>query len=430
MTTTFLQLTERLPSVQSFAKRVLKDITQQRSVVVFLPATISPDWIWTLLEGELGRLAFSWESIDVVKLAIADGPAGAVGWTLSASWPAMSTSRDVAALLVSENLPDVIVLDGIERADQPTRLAWVRFVDQWAQVSQNLPTRSTRYPVLCVLVQSASSETASLKSNVLLGMHWWWGFPSTLEVRLLCRLASDGIAGNDAQARWREHLLSTLVGGDVGLLESLWNADASDFEQIKSLARIYAEDRGWTRDRLLTWGVPDGTGSTSLSVGRISEQPASQHHAMWAQGVLQATPEHGVELHPAVLVVLDQQSELQHRLWRGQAELLLPVIDSIRLAICSHLTRRYGQDWPVRWHQPDHADENAAVRETPLACGWGYLEWLVRNCRSFEKERRWLDLIVPAVKVRNALAHYRVVTCDQYEQVQKQYQRFHKLTNL
>src|SRR6266545_3829927 len=51
------------------------------------------------------------------------------------------------------------------------------------------------------------------------------------------------------------------------------------------------------------------------------------------------------------------------RLWRGQTGLLLPLINYARIALCAHLTRLYGNDWPVRWQVPDSREVEVHCRD-------------------------------------------------------------------
>lgn len=123
---------KHLPSVRVFSKRILDDIAEQRSVVVLLPATVDPDWMWSLLEDELWHREYRTETVDLPSLAIPHGLAAAIGETFHVSWPSSSTSKDLASLLCSEGLPDLILLNGVEHLEKQVQVAWIRFIDQWA----------------------------------------------------------------------------------------------------------------------------------------------------------------------------------------------------------------------------------------------------------------------------------------------------------
>jgi hypothetical protein len=431
MAARLLDLLGQLPSVRAFIHSIAEDIRQRRSVMIFLPATIERAWVWSLLDSELWRRQLLAESVDLRHCAPDRTPVEILGEALHVKWPAAS-SREVASLAKSEGLPDVIVLEGIESLEPTLRNVWLRFIGQWAQVSQNLYESLAPPSVLCTLRQpgclmSDHADDESLfesNSNVRLALHWWWGFPSALEVRLLLRLAKSRRTRDGQDPRWEEHLLPALAGNDVLLLERLWSANTIEEEQLLSCLHEFAQERGWTREKLREWGAVRPLRLNLRHNGSLPQSPPLNRRALWAQGALCATEEYGIELHPAALHVLGWHSELDRRLWRGQAELLLPVLDSVRRDVCSYLTSLYGRDWPVKWAKPEHPDEETAVRADPLACQWGYLEWLIRNCPQLERERRWLSLIMSAARVRNDIAHYRHVSQSQYEHVMEQYERF------
>lgn len=430
MRTPALTLLVQLPSVHAFIGKIVSDIRDRRSVVAYLPMTVDPTWLIARLDAELWHSGeFAVEQIDVDSLTLSNGVVEALAEALGAERPAPSAANTIASLVNSEGLPEVVILNGIEMLEQGAQEIWLRLITQWSQVSQNLPSRASPPSVLLAVVRPARITAKLIDSDVRLAAHWWWGFPSILELRLLCRLATAGESNRLNAGRWQEHLLPDLVGGDVALLDRLWNSEAADIEQMLSQIEVVTKEKGWTPERLRQWGPVDVTHAPYAQITQSSEGPPSALRALWAQGALYFTEEHGIELHTAALAMLGRHHELRHRLWRGQAELVLPVLDSIRLELCSYLTRFYGNDWPVKWHQPDRPEDASAVRENPLACGWGYLDWLIRNCSGLQREQRWLTLITPAAQMRNEIAHYRTITRSEFEHVFAQYRRFVKATS-
>lgn len=430
MRTSALSLITQLPSVQTFIRRIVDDISERRSVVAYLPMIVDPTWLSSRLDIELWHhREFAVEHIDVSLLSLSRGVVEALADALGTERPAPSAARTIASLINSDDLPEVIVLNNIETLEQVMQETWLRLISQWSQFSQNLPSRASPPSVLLAILQPARLTAKLIESDVRLAVHWWWGFPSILELRLLCRLANAGHSNGRSASRWQEHLLPDLVGGDVPLLDNLWNTEAADIEQILAQVEVVAQDKGWTSERLRQWGPVDVPRAPYSQFTRSSEAPPAALRTLWAQGALYSTQEHGIELHSAALALLGRQHELRHRLWRGQAELVLPVLDAIRIQLCSYLTRFYGNDWPVKWYQPDHPDEASAVRKNPLTCQWGYLEWLIRNCWGLQRERRWLTLVTPAAQIRNEIAHYRIINRSEFENVFAQYQRFVEATS-
>ena len=211
------------------------------------------------------------------------------------------------------------------------------------------------------------------------------------------------------------------------LAEYLWEHLNNSFDELTKCLRSYGDALGWTPAALRQWGAEGLLINSSGNHNRRSLVPPARRRMLWAHGALSWTPEYGLELHPAALVMLGRREDLKHRLWRGQATLLLPLIDGVRLTLCKQLSLRYGDDWPVRWSQPASEEEIAAVRDNPMACQWGYLEWLLRNCAHFRSERRLLPLASLMRWVRNELAHYRPVTLNDFDGIWQEIQRVQEM---
>lgn len=117
----------------------------------------------------------------------------------------------------------------------------------------------------------------------------------------------------------------------------------------------------------------------------------------------------------AVLAVLGKKEELSHRLWRGQAELVLPLIDRTRLEICKHFTSFYGSDWPVVKYKPESFQEEKSVRENLLACQLGHLAFLLKNASFISSEEPCASVISLCRWIRNKIAHSSPITFRDFE---------------
>lgn len=424
MSISFRETFYQLPSVQHFLNTLVNDLAHRRSLLVLLPTGIDPAEVWSMLRGELWRRDFGFEEVSLPSLSENHVPAAALGDALRVHWPSSEAPYTIAHLITSENLPDVVQLEGLDQLPTSTREAWINFLVQWAQASQSLADRGSDPTALCVLVTATAVLSNIPESGVYLAIHWWWGFPSALEMRLLCRLSNEA-NNRDAIAQWREHVLPALAGNDVSLVEYLWDDLALGGDDLTTRLHSFAAQRGWKAAALRAWGADELVAASSRNHRHLMLAPPAPLRTLWAHGAVGWTAEYGLELHTAALAVLGRNQELSHRLWRGQAELLLPLIDHVRLRICTHLTRVYGHDWPLRWHQPESLEEQAAVRNSPLACEWGYLEWLLKNCAALRSERRWLPVVSLARRIRNQMAHYRPVTFHDFKGLQREVEPFY-----
>lgn len=410
-------LTDKLvqaPSVQQFLNILLEDLSARRNHLVLLPAGVEALDLWRAMERRLVHREFHIEEVSLPILPSDALPAVALGKALNVQWPQASSPRSVANLMISEGLPEIIHLAGFDELSESARAIWLAFLLEWTEVSKNLFDRNLTPPTLSLFTPGSVFLPRQVPESALhLSVQYWWGLPSALEVQMLCR--SESARGERSPLhRWREHLIPAVIGNDLPLAEHLWDHLHLDCNQLLPLLRAFGEQRGWTSQLLQTWGVEDFLLTPTSNDTRPSPIP-SHWYQLWTHGALNWTPEYGLELHPAALALLGRAEDLQHRLWRGQTSLLLPLIDKVRLTICRHLSQRYGENWPVRWRQPDVAEEAAAVRDNPFACQWGHLSQLLKNCGSLRQERHLLPVVDLTRWVRNQLAHYRPIKLRDFE---------------
>ncbi len=404
----------QMPTVRQLLDRILDDLRSGRSVLGLLPEGVDPSLLRSDLLNGLEHWDLRIHEVFVPQLD-AQISAAALGQTLGIDWGVSTAPRTVENLLRRADLPEILFLDGFDELAEEDRVQWLRFVVQWAEVCQSRHSTDEEgakiLPALCLLAQASKVPPPPPATNVLLAVHVWWGIPTTLEMRLLCQLASA--QDSTPLSRWKEYVIPAIAGSDLSLGDYLWVQAYSTGAELADVLRAFAQERGWTKAELETLSME---GLPREGTPRLEGWPLpSPLYQIWARGMVHWTLDHGLERHSAVLAQLDRQEALDHRLWRGQAGLLLPQIDEARLALCAHLNQRYGPDWPYKWQEPELDPDRRAVRDTPFACQWGHLESLLRNCPNLERERRWSRLASWSRQIRNDLAHYRPISLNDYE---------------
>ena len=404
----------QMPTVRHLLDQIQNDLRHGRSVLGLFPEGIDAGWIRSVLWDGLGHSDLHIREILISQLDV-QTPAAALGQALGVDWGVSTTPRTVENLLTQADLPEILFLDGFDELAEEDRDQWLQFILQWAQVCQGrhfTDEVSTEIPpVLCLLAQASQVPYELPFTNVLLSIRVWRGIPTTLEMRLLCRLASEHNTG--PLSRWKEHTIPAIAGSDIDLADYLWAQEYRDRDELTDLLRAYGQQRGWDQMELEDW--PLHSHPRNSTVWQEDWALPSPLHRIWARGMVHWTPEYGLERHSAVLALLDQKETLDHRLWRGQAGFLLPEIDEIRLVLCTHLNRSYGLNWPYKWQEPETEIECREVRRTPFACQWGHLEYLLQKCPNIQIEQRWLPLVHHSRQLRNAVAHYRPITLKDYE---------------
>jgi len=382
--------------------------------LILLPVGVDPDEIWSRIRAELWRRDYQFHEISLSNHGEENTPLATLTNLLGIQWASSDNLRTVTDFISNENLPEVIRVADIESLSEEESKDWMMFLSNWGTASQAIADRGSLPTALCVIAQARSVLPFIPNSDLCLGIHYWWGFPSALEVHLLCRLLQED-DHRGTKLIWREYLLPTLVGNDFALIDPLWENIYSHIDTILEILSHFAEVNGWSKQLLQKWGVEDFNSRSHYGQEYYKTGPPKNGRVLWANGGLFWTAEHGLEVHPAILAVLGQKEDLMRRIWRGQAEFLLSLIDQVRLAVCRYLTQLYGNKWPFKWFSPESREEVEEAGSNPLSCQLGYIEFLFKNVEALRAKRNLLSLISHARWVRNELAHYRPVAFKEYD---------------
>ncbi len=402
-----------LPSTQIFINSVA-DHGGAGVRLVVLPDNLSREMVGRLIRNRIEAMGLSVSRLfDPGDASPVTASAGA----MNISWPSPRTLRTLRNLLRCEDLPDVFYVHRIGH-----RQEWTEFIQGWAEEHQTHRISGKHsIPALCVMGKMRDFDFSLPVQSPGLSFHWWWGFPSALEMRLACRIASAQYGDNDLPAaQWREYVIPGLVGSDVQLAEHMWSRVLDSTDQVMSGLVEYWEgpersDIDWSIDDLIQ------TVTESREDCRPGQGPTEDLQELWATGGLAYTPEYGPEVHPALLAKGGRRATVEHMLWRGQAELILPMVNEIRLRVCQDFSTTYGNDWPVRWVPPLDEQEAEEARSSPLGTELRHINYLlqslgVRNRRHDLYEKRSLgSLVLMARNLRNEIAHNNPVSLRDFQ---------------
>jgi len=393
-----------------FLRSVTGDLSEGKTAVVLLPSLLDPVMVRESILHGLARGEY--HAMEV--RASESSPFSALASAILPLHKKVPSSADIPALLSAKGLPDVVCVSGLEDLPVSSRVEWLAFMARWAGQCQVVADCGGKVvPLLAVMPATGLWKKAD-PDGVYFSVRLLWGTASALEARMACRIASEAEARTPC-ARWREHVLPSVAGGDFLAMDALWDCAENGLQDILTALSAYAAKSGWDRDLLVAMGM-DGF----LSLGNKAVEPPpyfpkDRFYDLWASGAMGWTPEYGLEAHSAALLVFGREDEVRHRVWRGQADLLLPMLDQIRLSLCERFTRLYGEDWPVRWVRPQSDEEDAAARENPLAVQFGHMQYLVGSIPAMLHEQKIGTLIAMSRWVRNELAHYRPVGFRDFE---------------
>lgn len=409
-----------LPTVREFIQSVVDVLAERRSVVVLLPQCMDVNLIKQAVWGELWAREFSMREFSLGDIHQAL-PLGDLIDAFQPEWSPPDVPRTLDNFMDISLLPDVIGLWGIESCTSEYISSWMQFLRDWASLSHLRANGARQGRAICLIAHAEKVLDSIPENDIFLEVRWWWGFPSMLENSLLCRQGG----GNPRKPidQWREKLLPSLAGGDLLLFDHLWNDISCSFDELMNRLEFYDLEVISDYEDYSDWksSLSSGEASESLSIGTA---PPRKIQGLWAKGLVYSTPEFGTEIHPTVLARSLDREEIIHRIWRGQIELILPLIDSLRLKFCSLLTQSLGREWPWRWESPVEDYETDAVKENPMATQLGHLSHLIQDKNEFRNFRQWTTSVRLASSLRNKIAHYCIVNFKDFETISRYYFEF------
>lgn len=318
--------------------------------------------------------------------------------------------------LMEADLPQVIILQGLDALRPEDKRRWLAFLGEWGRAANSFASIAHRPPPALWLVTSLNGMAEAPAEEPYLRVRWWWAVLSALDVRIICRHNRAAYDSDFTADAWREALAPALVGDDLDLLERLWPVLDRPSGMLYQTLQLAAHERGWKRSSLQSLGLEAYLQQEYSRRPRYVKLPEEKVAALWLAGLLCQTPEYGLQASPAALAELGFYPRIDHLLWRGQSSLLLPLLDEWRLNICEELTRRYGVEWPLEWATAPNEEEQLAVINTPLATQWGHLQLAITNSPK-RLPSRLPGRVYFARKLRNDLAHYHPVEYERYVQL-------------
>lgn len=391
--------------MRSFIDRVANG-ARGRVTLALIPNIVSRDMVSRLILNRLSALSMGARELS----SLGNGrPATAVAEALDVSWRSPSAPRNAANLMRCEGMPQIVYARRMQNGGAERRGEWREFIEDWARESRNLADEGETGPGLCVVAKLRDFDFALPDPQAGLALLWWWGMSSELETRLACRVANlEYGGGDDSLAVWRERVVPALATGDPQLAERLWERASKPLDDVMDALSEYADETGLTD---CEENVEDavrliGEDARDCVVG---EEPPESLRKLWASGGLALIQERGVEIHPALLARRGRRGDIANMLWRGQAEMLLPALNEIRLKICLDFTRTFGEDWSSKWWDRRLPEGGHLGAELGYICSLFNFVGEGRG-HSLNEKRGMYPLASLARDLRNKIAHNEPVS--------------------
>ncbi|NOK17821.1 hypothetical protein [Corallococcus carmarthensis] len=396
----------QLPSFRHFADAVARDALGGRHALLLTGGAVDESYLRSGVEAALLRN----QGPSLRPVFLSDCDVGEPPVSFLARVTGLSEDQ-LHPKLKSEATGDdfqpvyeVFLLEGLERLPPARAEPWLEFFRLTAKYGGS--ASHVFVLPLCRLPRALAGMT----SDTRLALYWWWRRLSVLDMRLVCRLGEQSPA-NSPETVWREAVLPHLVVGDLSLATQLWDTVLQSEAVLMSALREHGRQRGLEavslREAIRRRGRP------GRDLGQEGPLPATWL-PLWEMAAAQCSVEHGPELTVLALAILEDVSGLRSRMWRGQAELLLPLLARLRMAICQILTDKHGRGWPLRYGKAwmDEEQQRLAA-EDPLSTEFGPLELILKRA---EVGGQRYQAIAQALRLmRNLLAHNMAVSFGDFK---------------
>jgi hypothetical protein len=418
MRAAFSERLQELPSYLRKVRRFRDCLSEGRSLVVALPEPHEQDDLWAALREQLHLRDLITDALDLDQVDGSKEPFGTLAEFVALPDPHPGRQAGVQDLLRSENVPDILALIGLDNLSQRDQRAWMSLIEAWSQASQGLAGEVTRKS-LFVPLSTGRLQVPMPHADVRLRVDYWLGTPTTEELQYLARY--DGGTDPPPERLWRETMVLAFAGEDARLAELLLTTPMSTPDWPSPTLRDYASRRGWSNGHppKEVLHILADLRQKSVTASTIQDIPSAAR-GPWSRGLLYWTPWSGWELHSAWLALHGPEHLLGHRLCQAQASLVLPLVDRLRLGICSWLSQHYGEDWPFRWTYPKAPQEMEKVDDNPYACQWGHLTRIL-NEPELSPLRDLRQTARLARDIRNELSHQRCIRLAEFRALWKGY---------
>ena len=408
----FRFIIQETPLGRSFATRAAELVRRHISVIAIMPDYFPADCFIEAVILGLSDMTFV-HIFPNAGESPCEETARAIGITFGSKEP--YTTDTLARKSVGRNT--VVVFHDWQAQSNEDKTKWILFIKMWADIAHRFSDSGRSLPAFFLVMPATASALSAFKSDVSLSVECFTACPSSLDLRLLCRHILKPSKRSKLAPLWLEHILSEVSGNDVEiaceLADRIW-----DIASIDEGLREYAIRKKWDSEivKKVKEILDRYEGKRKTVTDNAGEIPPNLWE-YWASGLACWTFEHGWKLHSAALQIIGLEREVQHRVWRGQASLLLPLVDELRLRLCQRISEESAHEWPLSPAVSLSEWEREMLQEDPLSCQLGRLECLLKYDRNLFKHSTYVPLVSRLRQVRNQLAHNKCVTFADFEDV-------------
>jgi len=322
-----------LPGTQRYLAAAVESLRRGRHVLLVLPDIRRDESLVPRLlegvrlsgDGELTPLCGAHEAVDPL------------GWVVEQFGLPCHTVATVGELLKCELAPSrYVMIQGIPD-EGDVAVAWSRFFSRIAESAQGLDGPSL------VFSGTVGPRFPVPAKNVRLDVSDFWGVLGDVDVELVVGDSLRRFPPPTVASRfWARALCRGFAAGDPELAAALVERLPRDPVAVAAVIRDARPLAGSAESA----SVPVRGGNMGAFLSHRAPDPPRNGHDrfLWARGLLDWQEGRGYTLSSAISCSADDK-ELDRRLWAGQQEVFLPLVERVRCEACDTLRRLFGERW-------------------------------------------------------------------------------------
>ena len=406
-----------LPGPRRFLERAASALEQGKHAVLVAPTQVLENWMAIELEKVLRGQSLGEVTYLEVGPETDPDPLCALSLSLGLDKRELISIDDV--LEHSAAPSRFLLLRGVDSGDESRQLEWASLLSRAACQTQIAGMSKTQLislmrPLGCVPPR-----------DLFLAVEYWWGMMGRVDLDWVVeQVLEESPPSRLTGHYWGRALSRGVASWDPDLAALLLRELPTTLEQISDCLLRSSRDYGSPPEQIN--GVP---WCRAVLPGQQPPQPPRNGDALrlWSEGWMDFMKGQGQILHSAVLAGHPGgKEELARRVWSGQQEVLLPVVEQVRMAVLDAARLELGDGWQEAIYGVSFVEEIADKCSEIGTMSHLFSEKEQLRCHDRGRPRR---LLLVWKKIRNALAHAKMVEYDLLDDGVDQFQRFLQSVN-
>ncbi|MDD2586497.1 MAG: hypothetical protein PHT79_04635 [Syntrophomonadaceae bacterium] len=335
------------PEPRRRTREIVHNLCEGKSLVWIFPVTIDKALLSRIIADECSKCGIEPRLIYIDDDRELPGNFVANKCSLPVS---PGSKIDIWELMNSDDIPNLIILEGLDTLEGRSLNLWLRFIINWSRTAKQFEAVNHYYPKALLIPTNSYELVYKLQEDLFLKLNWFWGWFTSVELKLLIRTTSYETGWSYKECLWIETVFVELAGTDMELLLWLVNNLSSKKNtnaEIYNMLKKYGETKQWVGKLCNIYLNTDAKLHEPQinGIGKPIMPPVNMFY-LWNAGAIDWSDKTGLIVNSALLAIRGDITALNHRIWRGQSKFLLPIIDLQRIQICHYLKERY-TNWQV-----------------------------------------------------------------------------------